>query len=131
VVGAAMTGTGWAVAVAEVPELDCRMVLFASDDGTPVGTLEVQAAYSYDEQDRLLGTDTYCLVVDGVASVYGGLARWTVGEDHVTFHLTPAAAGVLAVPRTLRIPLPAGEPARTGLADTLRGMVGEPAADLR
>ena len=38
--------------------------------------IEFQRALTYDDQDRELGMDTYCLVRGGSAAYYGGLISW-------------------------------------------------------
>lgn len=119
-----VTGAAWVVAVAEVPELDCRMVLFAQEFNTPFRTLEIQASYRYDDRDRALGTDTYCLVVDGGGPIYGGVTRWEVTSREVRLQLTPRAAHLLAIPEQVRIPfdLEAGE--RERLREAMLEMLG-------
>ena len=44
---------------------------------------EVQRSRTFDEQDRTLGMDTYCLVMDSGASHYGGVIGWQVDEANV------------------------------------------------
>jgi hypothetical protein len=119
-----VTGLPWVVAVAEVPELDCRMVLFARDSEDPFGTLEVQAAYTYDDRDRELGTDTYCVVVDGGDPVYGGITRWEASAEEVRIDLDPRAAELLRVPGQLRMPVAFDADELARLRDALRDMVG-------
>jgi hypothetical protein len=49
-----------AVAAVELPELETFAVVLAEEpDGGE--RLELQKAFSFDEQDRRLGMDTYCL----------------------------------------------------------------------
>lgn len=119
-----VTGLPWVVAVAEVPELDCRMVLFARDSEDPFGTLEVQAAYTYDERDRELGTDTHCVVVDGGDPVYGGITRWQASADEVRIDLHPRAAELLRVPAQLRMPCALDAEELVRLRAALLDMVG-------
>ncbi len=121
-----VTGLPWVVAVAEVPELDCRMVLFARDSVDPFGTLEIQAPYTYDERDRELGTDTYCLVVDGGDPIYGGVVRWDVAADEVQLDLEPGAADLLRVPARLQMPCMLDSDDVVRLRAALLDMVGAP-----
>ena len=44
---------------------------------------EVQRSRTFDEQDRTLGMDTYCLVMDSGATHYGGVIGWQVDEANV------------------------------------------------
>ncbi|MFC8192149.1 Imm10 family immunity protein [Cellulomonas sp. NPDC057328] len=79
--------------------------LVLHDEATGV-TFEVQRTLAPDEQDERLGTDTYCLVVDGGASVYGGLHRWEILPQAVlALRLTQDAATTLGVAAELRLPL--------------------------
>ena len=44
---------------------------------------EVQRSGTFEEQDRTLGMDTYCLVMDSGVSHYGGVIGWHVDEAHL------------------------------------------------
>ena len=44
---------------------------------------EVQRSGTFDEQDRTLGMDQYCLMMDSGASHYGGVIGWHVDEANV------------------------------------------------
>ena len=58
------------------------LVIAEQPDGS--GTrFEVQRSGTFDEQDRTLGMDTYCLVMDSGASHYGGVIGWHVDEANV------------------------------------------------
>ena len=58
------------------------LVIAELPDGS--GTrFEVQRSGTFDEQDRTLGMDTYCLVMDSGATHYGGVIGWQVDEANV------------------------------------------------
>lgn len=58
------------VAWVEEPDLNYSMLAF--EDEASGDFFAVQRAFTFDDQDRQLGMDTYCLVRGG-ATHYGGL----------------------------------------------------------
>ncbi len=58
------------------------LVLAEHPDGSGA-RLEIQRASSFDDQDRRLGMDTYCLVIGSGATHYGGVVHWLVDESDV------------------------------------------------
>jgi hypothetical protein len=85
------------VAAAELPDLNTFAVVLAEDgDGSGL-RLEIQKALSFDEQDRRLGLDTYCLCTEAGATYYGGVTSWTLTEGSLELRLDEKAAEVLGV----------------------------------
>jgi hypothetical protein len=73
-------------------------VVLTDDRGGEGHTLELQRSLAEpDEQDIELGMDTYCLVVDLGATVYGGVQRWTLIAGELRLELEPWAARELGV----------------------------------
>lgn len=69
-------------------------------------TLEVRRSLAPDDQDVRLGTDRYCLVRDGGASLHGGLDAWRVTHEGVlVLRFEPDAVEALGVPAELRLAL--------------------------
>jgi hypothetical protein len=68
----------------------------ADDDG--LGGLLFSQSDTTDEQDALLGMDTYSVSIDEGATFYGGVESATVTGLDMELRLTPEAAGVLGVP---------------------------------
>jgi len=64
-----------------------------------------QRARYFDEQDRALGMDTYCISDAMGATVYGGVLRYRLDENILTLHLTPETATVLAMNNPYRCAL--------------------------
>lgn len=73
------------------------------DEGTG-DTIEFQRAIEFDDQDRALGQDTYC-IVRGAATIYGGLESWRLIGTTLSFILTVEASDVLELPTTVEIEL--------------------------
>jgi hypothetical protein len=59
--------------------------------------IHLQLAHGFDDQDRELGMDTYCLVRGGLTH-YGGPFDLTVGPGRVALTLDDEAARVLELP---------------------------------
>jgi Immunity protein 10 len=84
----------------------CEVLYIAEDRNSTDGLLEVQRAFEFDQQDRDLGQDTYCLVVDTGPVHYGGVERWTAIDGGVRMQLSAPAAEALGLERDLEIRLP-------------------------
>jgi hypothetical protein len=95
-----------ATAVGLMREEDCEILVIAEDPQSTDGVLEVQRAFEFDEQDRQLGQDTYCLVVNAGPVHYGGVERWNATDGGVRVQLTPECAADLGIDTELEIHLP-------------------------
>ena len=94
-----------AVAAVEIPEHATFTVILAEDPDGDGERLEFQKAFSFDEQDRRLGMDTYCLcTVEGTA--YGGVTSWTLTPDSLEVRLDARTAEVLGVEGGFRVGFP-------------------------
>jgi hypothetical protein len=94
------------VGYTEDAELNCMALVFRDSDGD---SLEIQRALVFDQQDRDLGMDTYCLVINASATHYGGISGWLISGDILELVLQPGAAQALDPPHLLRIPLTPAE----------------------
>lgn len=83
-----------AVAFDRDDELETEALFLAEDEQGAGRLLEVQKAFAWDEQDRRLGQDTYCLVDENQATHYGGVASWRLDANVLEINLTPDASGV-------------------------------------
>jgi hypothetical protein len=92
------TFTAHAVAAEELRELYAFVVVLAEDPDGSGPRLELQKALSFDEQDRMLGLDTYCLCTEAGATCYGGVKAWTIGPDALEIRLDADAAETLGTP---------------------------------
>ena len=72
---------------------------FANQDG--FGVLLFSQSATIDEQDALLGMDTYCVSTDDGETFYGGIESASVTGLELELHLTSEAADVLGLPREL------------------------------
>jgi hypothetical protein len=95
-----------ATAVALTRDDYCEVLYVAESRDSTDGMLEVQRAFEFDEQDRELGQDTYCLVVNAGPTHYGGVERWEATDGGVRVRLTSQAAADLGVEPELDIRLP-------------------------
>jgi Immunity protein 10 len=111
--------------VSETPELNCVTVGIAEDEDGSGRALLSQLALRFDEQDRRLGQDTYCVCDEAGAAAYGGVTRCVLAGDELVVHFTAAAAATLDLAGECRFPLrvdPAAvEALRTGLRRVLTG----------
>jgi hypothetical protein len=71
----------------------------ANEDG--VGALLFSRSDTIDEQDALLGMDTYSVSTDDGATLYGGVESARVTGLDLELRFTSEAADVLGVPREL------------------------------
>lgn len=96
------------VHIAEVAEVGDPPVLIAAvaEDVDGGGfRLEFQRASVFDEQDRRLGMDTYCICTGEGATHYGGVRAIDAQEDRVLISLDEVAAARLHIPESFWIRL--------------------------
>jgi Immunity protein 10 len=85
------------VAVADDDDLNTFVVGLAEDaDGSGWG-LVFQIAHSFDEQDRMLGEDTYCISTTWGATVYGGLTSCVLQDDELVLEFDSEGADTLGI----------------------------------
>lgn len=84
-------------AATELAEMNVYAVILAENEDGSGSCLEVQRALSFDEQDRALGQDTYCLHTETGATHYGGVTSWVVTQNHLEILLDAEAAAALDV----------------------------------
>lgn len=65
-------------------------------------TVEFQRALEFDDQDRELGQDIYCVVRNGM-TYYGGVEWWNFDHDTLTFRLSDEAGDELELPDETKI----------------------------
>jgi len=80
-----------AVSVGEVRDVNAFCLLLAENHDGSGARLEIQRALTFDEQDRELGQDTYCLGDENGASHYGGVVSWELSTGLLRIHLDDAA----------------------------------------
>lgn len=107
------------VGYVEDAELGYRALVFRDSSGD---TFEIQRAFAFDQQDRELAMETYCLVVQASATCYGGISEWLISDDTLQLVLQLEAAEDLGLPRLLRIPLTAA--GKQIVQDRLATLVG-------
>jgi hypothetical protein len=112
------TFTVRAASAMELLDLGAFVVVLAEHpDGSGL-RLEIQRALEFDEQDRALGMDTYCLCTDSGATHYGGIVRHELSSPWLTIVLDVSAAEALGT-RGYRLRL-AVDPA--GFSEILAGI---------
>ena len=57
--------------------------------------LELQRALAFDDEDRRLGIDTYCISTDAGATCFGGITNWAVTRDIWIIDFDARASAVL------------------------------------
>jgi hypothetical protein len=86
-----------AVAVTELADVNVLTVIVAENEDGSGACLEIQRALSFDEQDRVLGQDTYCLRTETGATYYGGVRSWSITPNVLQIRLDADAADALGV----------------------------------
>lgn len=113
------------VGVREEPDENTVTVGIAENADGLGRALLFQLVLSFDEQDRRLHQDTYCVCVAGGATTYGGITRCVLVDDELVLHFTATAATALGIGLKCRFTLqtdPAAvERLRTGLRRVLTG----------
>lgn len=84
--------------------------------------IEVMRAHFFDDQDRALGQDTYCLSRGGVSHYGGVLAHALVGSE-LTLTLTAEAAETLELPS--RVTIDVGSDGAALVSIRLATLIGE------
>lgn len=82
-----------AVAALDLPDVNTFLIALADNAEEPTHMLELQKALEADEDDP--DSDTYCLVVDGDATHYGGITACELGERTLVLRLDDEATDVL------------------------------------
>ncbi len=102
--------TAHAVGVVEPGEFEADVLVLAEGADGSGKWLEVQGptAEGFTEQDRRLGLDTYCLVNENQATVYGGVESWSCDDARVCISLNTKAGQLLGAADgyVIRIPDP-------------------------
>lgn len=78
-------------------------VLMAEGESGDGARVELQRATTFDDQDRALGHDTYCLGLHTGASIYGGVTAWSLTPGRLTLALSKEATEALDVDAELTI----------------------------
>ena len=103
----------------EVDDLGVFLVVLAENRDGSGRRVEIQRANAFDEQDKSLGHDTYCVVMDTGACCYGGVASWRVEDGRVEMLLDRVAADELGVTDGVRVLIAASEEEQRVLAEGL------------
>lgn len=114
--------------VARVTDVGDPPVLVAAlaeaEDGSGFG-LMFQLASVFDEQDRKLGMDTYCICTSDGATHYGGVVRIRQTPQGIQIDITDSAARRLSAPSRFHVRMAVPPTARAEFWDALRRVVGE------
>jgi hypothetical protein len=90
----------------ELPDLDSYVLGIADrDDGSGEVLILSVGLSPYDEQDRSLGMNTYCISTSDGATVYGGLISCVLRFDTLTLGFDAEAARTLGIPMDITLPL--------------------------
>jgi hypothetical protein len=88
--------------------LDAEYLVLAERPDGSGRTLEVQRGLTESEDDVDLGMDTYCLVIDGGPTHYGGVQGWAASDGTLSLQLTADGTAALGA-ESIRVGLiPAG-----------------------
>ena len=98
--------TARAVGVIHPGELDGDVLVVAEHPDGAGRRLEVSMSTEVTEQDRALGMNTYSLVNENQATIYGGVRTWHWDGEQIFIFLSEEAARVLGAPDGYVIPIP-------------------------
>ena len=87
-------------------ELNYEAVVLADDQDAPKRQVEIQQSLTHDEQDRVQGMDSHCVVLPSGATAYGCLEGIKLSRDQLELRFrqeSVAALGLTDV--SLQIPL--------------------------
>ncbi|GAA2197190.1 hypothetical protein GCM10009849_05200 [Sinomonas flava] len=105
-------------------------LVLADEVKNPRWSLEFQRPLDPDDQDRILGLDTYCLVFPSGETAYQCLARVQISKAKLRLVLTEEAAARLGLTTSLDFILELSptdfEEMTAGLRGILKGQRGEP-----
>src|SRR5690348_12809142 len=93
------------VGVAEYPDLNVFLVAFAEDPIRTGKRIELQLALEFDQQDRDMGMDTYCISTSWGTTHYGGIDSLVLKGRTLMLGFEQAAAEVLELPRKVALDL--------------------------
>lgn len=113
-----------AIAVEEVPDANVFVVVISEGADGNGCRLEFQRSQSFDEQDRILGQDTYCISTDTGATHYGGVHSWWIEDAKLTVKLDENASRTLGIDSGYAIELDSADV--TALASGLERVIGLP-----
>lgn len=74
--------------------------------------LELQLGSASTEQERALGMDTNCIVLESGATTYGGVSEWSLNDARLAMWLETSAETELGIDEGIVVDLPVGDAAR-------------------
>lgn len=86
-----------AVAATVLDDVGTFVVVLAQNVDGSGERLEVQRALEFDDRDRRLGEDTYCISDSSGATSYGGVLSWELKRGALHLLLTEPCARVMGV----------------------------------
>ncbi len=109
------------VAIEEMIDYETLVVGLSEDEVGEGQSLLFQVALSaYDEQDRELGQDTYCISNEAGATTYGGVTSCGLDGNILTIRFEPQAADILSTEEECRLRLLVAPETITQLVEGLR-----------
>jgi len=112
------------LAVETMADVNTFVVAFAEESDGSGRHLMLQRALSFDAQDAALGQDSYCIVNDLGACVYGGVTAWRLNEGTVVIQLERTAADALGLTLSYAIHLESSDVTPEEVANGLERVFG-------
>ena len=106
-------------------ELNAVVLVLAENLDGSGSRIEFQRSIETDEQDALLGMDTYCVCLGSGETHYGGLDAWSVIDSQLHLRFDERAARALRIQTSCRIPVDASLLDVAIVARGLMALVGE------
>ena len=113
-----------AVAFRRDEEIGAEYLVLAEHEDGSGERVELQRPLVVTDDDRRLGTDTYCLVNEGGVTHYGGVEGWSLDDSSLELRLDQEAARILGAEGGYRIRLTNPTKAAPVVRDGLRAILG-------
>src|SRR5829696_9724689 len=107
-------------AVETLTELNTFVLAMAEDVDGSGHRIELQRSLKFDDQDRALGLDTYCVCLASGASHYGGIRSCVLNGRRLSIEFTEEASTELSIEPSIDIILRVDEDAVAQVRDGLR-----------
>lgn len=112
-----------AIAFLRDEDLEADVLALAEQEDGSGRRVELQRALVVTDEDRQLGMDTYCLVVETGATHYGGIEACTLDDGVLELRLSPEATEDLGVDGGFRVRVGDEPGAVQAVTDGLRAIL--------
>jgi len=105
-----------------VEDLNAEVVVLS--DETTGDRFELQRSIEFDDQDRAVGMDTYCVCMPWGATHYGGIGSWREHDGVLEISFTEEAAKALGMGLRFQVEMRMGPGLADAVVEGMRRIVG-------